>query len=444
MKTTGSCQKLVVLTAGKYTFLDDVVPFLWSFRRWSPRVDLKLYACTNSWDAVVLDDDFHEGMLRALDVEFGTVFECVSRGSQTKRPGPVLFAAALLDALVHRKPLIRKLKSRMTCSRVAEEARQVYNLLCTERPDAILADDRIFVNKTNYVDGIVRFLRESGARFIVRDHGLFRRTTGHTEFPVFDGIAYENWCSQMVPRADEAGLQAVNAYNLGSSGLDSEWLEYLSSCKENAEREPQCLYLIRKVLPPDASPGQIIGDIDYQCFCSTTRCLLVDSGLTERMQVIVKPYPTMDTKLLHRALTEAGLKSFKIDKRSIYAFVGTVDLVIGELTGAALVPYFAGVPCVMMGYGIESQRREHPDASLGLVRDTDVLNPGWYYHLEKPEELRVLLTDIWDSAGELRSDTLAKIERGMAYMRTLFPDKAAERCFDRLQHCSLSLAASRS
>ncbi len=382
--------KILVFVWRKYTALDTLVPILWTFRRLRPQWDIRLYRCFDQ-EATFLRDRFLAPLLAEMGVPVLPL---------TRRPPAG-------DSLLQPSPAYSGITAR---------------LLARTRPHLILVDDRVRAHTHPAFAAIAQFVRDTGTPLVIRHHGLWQWPPAVKVFPHLPGLNYQYWCSSpdfLLPRK-QLGSRRVQCP--GSPGWDSAWLDFLTRRHRQPRRRPACLYLARKILPAGVSSASDFGDISFAEFRRFTRRLLIDSGLAQDMDIIVKPYPTMDRELLEQALGAAGLRDYRIHYSSIYSLIGRIDLQVGELTGAFPVPFLARVPSLMLGFSIhELTRQMHP-------RQTRRLLPAWYYLLERPGEIEAVLREMFTPQGALSPACREGMERGIAFFRRMFPDQAGERC----------------
>ncbi len=383
--------KILVFIWRKYTALDTLAPILWALKRRWPRWDIRLYRCFGP-RATFLQDRFFAPFLAEMGLPVLPLAPRPPDGDSLARPSPDY------------TPLTAR-------------------LLAEQGPDLILIDDRVRAHAHPAFTAIADFVRDTGTPLVIRHHGLWQWPPAVKVFPHLPGLNYQYWCSSpdfMLPRK-QLGSRRVECP--GSPGWDSVWLEFLARRNPSPQaRRPACLFLVRKILPPEVPLARDFGDITFAEFRRSTRQLLVESGLAQEMDIIVKPYPTMDRALLVQALEAAGLREYRLHYSSVYSLIGRIDLQVGELTGAFPVPFLAQVPSLMLGFSIHQLTwRLHP-------RETERLRPAWCHLLRRPGDIKGMLAQIFTPRGDLRPECRERMKRSIAFFREIFPDRAGERC----------------
>ncbi len=384
---------ICVLAGKKYGILDVVTPLLTSIRKSCPAARLQIFAeaCR---EQVLLRDTFHAPFLKDIKVTFTPLVEQASDLSSLN-PDVVL------------------------------------SILEQEKPDVLLVDDRLLARNTACGIAVRKYAGRRKQKVFIVMHGMWQTpVAAAASIRHYSDIEYEYWLASPEPILPLASLSTNQVVRTGCAGFDSSWLKARGRTKPSTEAVRRCLYLIRKIVPDGTAA--LLGDVCLSEFTRVSRRLLVDSGLCNVRRIVIKPYPTMQDQLIRETMNAIGVTDYEVCYDSIHSLAPSCDLVLGELTGAFFVPQFAEVPSVMLGFSLERTFRG-THRGYDCRPAMDMLRPGWHYYIEKPEEIDVVLRDLWDEKGDVSQHAKRRMESGIRYMRKLFPDGAAERCLERMR-----------
>jgi len=426
--------KVAIFTGRKYTFLDAIVPFIWHLIRQEEDYRIFIYYCSKNRKETLLNDIFYKAFFHEEGIIHRTIFD--ANWSMRKFFGLFVSLVCKILARFHRIKFVKLLYGIVSAieSKLTFDLNTCLNkvLFSSEEEGVIIVDERLMRSGCPWREIFLKFAQITQRHLFIRNHGLHQWSFGIATFKPLEGVLYEYWCPCPAQLLPDSHLITKEVYSVGSPGFDTDWIKFIKSKNTRKKDRSICVYLIRKILPPTQRSALDWGDITFAEFFNNTKVLFKDSGLHEEMDIIIKPYPTMDEGILHMALQELDLRSYEIEYSTIYSLVGNIDLVVGELSGSFFIPYFARIPSVMMGFGIERLARESVKPELRLAIDAKAMRPGWYYYMDSPEQLVSIVDELWDETGSVSSIAKSKMEEGIAYMRKLFPDNSADRCFKRM------------
>ena len=221
---------------------------------------------------------------------------------------------------------------------------------------------------------------------------------------------------------------------MGYPGLDSEWLEYLGSGGDKksskAKREgggrKKCLFIIRRYLPEgeERSPDLDPFIIDYNDFMQPLKMLSNGiSRVDEEIELIVKPHPVNNYKVLAGDFEKAGIKYWSISYEPIYALIGEVDIVVSLFSTILLVPAMAGIPTIITN----TRLQEHVHKEWDLL---ERMYTGMQFYLKDVNKLPETFCSVLDMIKSGDSEKYCKDD--INHLRYYFPDGAIGSSLERI------------
>ncbi|GAJ00422.1 unnamed protein product, partial [marine sediment metagenome] len=213
---------------------------------------------------------------------------------------------------------------------------------------------------------IYAYLASLKPRVVLLPHAPHHSST--TAFAPFgeEGEELPDYCDFWMPfKFDRTwekvpGKKPQFAY-VGYPGLDTEWLEKLTSDdhphltgKPRASRseEPlRCLFVVRQFLTKGQTRKPVLHDFVYDYdeflyYLNLVGTALKNAGVD--IELIVKPHPSNDFQTLKDVFSESGIPNWRITHEPTYALLSVCDFVISLYSTVLLIPAMAGIPVVLL------------------------------------------------------------------------------------------------
>ncbi len=324
--------------------------------------------------------------------------------------------------------------------RIGPRLIELDNILPKLNPDVILFDNRA---KTTFYgrDQFYEYFEETKKPVVLIPHGPHFRDPV-SEFCPFDeqGHPLPDYCDYWMPlRFGTPWLSIPNHRDqfaiTGYPGFDSGWLNFLMPEKASANftynnqgspNERKCLFITRRYLPSGEKRGPELDPfiIDYEDFLESLSTLAKAVDMCgSNVQIIIKPHPANNYKILAEDIKKIGLKNWTITYEPIYALLSEIDMVVAFFSTVLLVPAIAGIPTILLN----SKAQQHLHKQWDLL---EKMFSNLQFYMSDINDVPRVFSEIVQMLEQRKSDNF---DSDVNHLRYFFPDGATENAIERIE-----------
>lgn len=314
-------------------------------------------------------------------------------------------------------------------------------ILPSLNPDVILLDNT--TSRANRVRGfIMDYLERTRKKTILLPHAPHHSST--TAFTPFNKVKQlPDYCEFWMPFKFEKTWEAVPGKEsqfvyVGYPGLDAEWLAHIGAntrygsainMKVTSTNQPlRSLFVVRRFLEKGQKRSEGDNAFVYDFDEFSYYLDLVGSAIEKMgtdIEVIVKPHPSNDYKVLKDTLRESNICNWRVSYEPIYALLSEIDFVISLYSTVLLIPAMAGIPVMLLNSSTQSVVHQEDEFKR--------LYTGLRFYLKNPEDLPLRLKEVIDVALEQRNSKKIIWKGDAEHLRYFYPDGTMKRCMERLE-----------
>jgi len=144
----------------------------------------------------------------------------------------------------------------------------------------------------------------------------------------------------------------------------------------------------------------------------------------EDIELIVKPHPVNNYKVLAGDFEKAGIKYWSISHEPVYALMEEVDIVVSLFSTILLVPAMAGIPTIVA----KTRLQEHVHKGWGLL---EKMYTGMQFYLENVDKLPETFCSVLGMVNSGDSEKCCQDD--INHLRYYFPDGATTCSLERIE-----------